>query len=153
MEVDEEQLRAAMLEVPAMRHRRPPGAVALLGEAATEEPMPVETAPTETAVVAPTPVAPAPVEPEPVKRGPYRKKRPEADNLSYCERFLVNDGARFRVNTAIDRTIHTKMKRVLSMVAPDVTIVSYISNVLAHHLDRYDDEINALYRNETDKPL
>ncbi len=148
MEVDEEQLRAAMLEVPAMRHRRPAGAVALLGEAATEEPAPVETAPTETAVVA-SPLA----EPEPPKRGPYRKKRPGADNLSYCERFLVNDGARFRVNTAIDRAIHTKMKKVLSMVAPDVTIVSYISNVLAHHLDQYDDEINALYRNETDKPL
>ncbi len=153
MEVDEEQLRAAMLEVPAMRHRRPPGAVALLGEAATEEPAPVEPAPTETAVVAPIPVAPAPVEPEPAKRGPYRKKRPGADSLTYCERFLVNDDIRSRVTTSIDRTIHAKMKKIASMVAPDVPVASYISNVLAHHLDQYDDEINALYRNETDKPL
>jgi hypothetical protein len=38
-------------------------------------------------------------------------------------------------------------------VAPEVTIVSYISNVLTHHLDQFEDEINALYRHETEKPL
>jgi hypothetical protein len=39
------------------------------------------------------------------------------------------------------------------LVAPEVTVVSYISNVLAHHLEQFSDEIGELYRRETEKPL
>ncbi len=69
--------------------------------------------------------------------------------LSYRSRFLVNDGARSRVTTAIDRNVHQRMKALLVLAAPEVSIVSYISNVLEHHLEQFEDEINELY----EKPL
>ncbi len=89
---------------------------------------------------------------EPTKRGQYRKKRPE-EGQSYRELFLVNDDVRYRVTTSIDQEIHKKMKRFLVMTAPEVTIVSYINNVLAHHLEYFKSEINEVYRHETEKPL
>jgi outer membrane biosynthesis protein TonB len=164
VDVDEEMIRDVMREVPAGRNRQPVKAETAAPESGT---MPEKQTPTPTAQTVPTAqvepepepaqalpaVHTEPKEPESTKRGPYRKKRPQEEELSYCDRFLVNDGVRSRVTTAIDRDIHKKMKKLLVLVAPEVTVVSYISNVLAHHLDLFRNEIDELYRRETEKPL
>ncbi len=149
VDVDEDMMRKAMLDVPGMHNRIAAEAASPQGETAKAVAV-VSTEP----VGAGTEAKPA-TEPtsEPLKRGPYRKKRREEDELSYYDRFFVNDGVLARVTVAVDRKIHRKMKKILSVVAPEVSIVSYISNVLAHHLEQYVDEINALYRHETEKPL
>jgi hypothetical protein len=151
VEVDEDQLRDAMLQVPIMHHRRPAGAMALLGEAVPEETASGPSAPESPAVAAAPEAGDAqaePARPEPAKRGPYRKKRPE-DEQAYRDLFLVNDGVRSRVTAAIDRDIHVRMKALLVLAAPEVSIVSYISNVLAYHLEQFEDVIDKLY----EKPL
>lgn len=129
IEVDEDMLRDAMMEIPAMRYRRPAGAVELLPETAPEEPH------------------------EPVKRPPTVKKKRREDGQPYIERFLVNDDRPARVTTAINRETHKKMKKMLTMLAPEISIVAYINNVLDHHMEQFDGEINGLYRQETEKPL
>jgi hypothetical protein len=92
--------------------------------------------------------------PESVSMQPSLNPKREVESASsYRDRFLVNDGVRSRVTTAIDRDIHKKMKKLLVLVAPEVTVVSYISNVLVHHLEQFSDEIDELYRHETEKPL
>lgn len=108
-EVDEDQLRDAMLEVPAMR-----------GGQSVES-----------------------VRKEPVKH----------DHRPYREQFLVNDGVCLRVSTYVNRDIHEKIKRLLSNAAPEVSIASYINNILAHHLEQYEQQIEELYRAGVNKPL
>lgn len=160
IEVDEDALRDAMMDVPAMRNRRPAGAVTLLGEAdkvgATTASVPTVTSteipsiPTLSSEQASPPKSP---EPEPTKRGPYRKKRQEEGQQTYRELFLVNDGECSRVSTYVNRDIHEKIKRLLSNAAPGVSIVSYLNNILAHHLEEHQDEIEQLYRTGIEKPL
>ena len=157
VEVDEKALMDAMLDVPAMRHRQPAGAMALLGEDVPMEPDPKSPATMPPSADTPVQAGETPesgnvrVQPassEPAKRGPYRKKRPE-DEQAYRDLFLVNDGVRSRVTTAIDRDIHMRMKALLVLAAPEVSIVSYISNVLEHHLEQFEEVIDKLY----EKPL
>jgi hypothetical protein len=158
MDVDEDKLRDAMLEVPAMRYRKPARAMALLGEPVPEPSSPESTAPVPAIPAAQTDETPKatevqmeqtePAKSDATKRGPYRKKRPE-DESEYRDRFLVNDGVRSRVTTAIDRDIHQRMKALLVLAAPEVSIVSYISNVLEHHLEQFENVIDKLY----EKPL
>lgn len=164
-EVDEDALRDAMMDVPAMRNRRPVGAVALLGEDTTEgkstasvpAPMPslptTKEPPTAPILSSEQTSPPKSPEPEPTKRGPYRKKRQEEGRQTYRELFLVNDGECSRVSTYVNRDIHEKIKRLLSNAAPGVSIVSYLNNILAHHLEEHQDEIEQLYRTGIEKPL
>lgn len=146
IEVDEDMLRDAMLEVPAMKNRRPAGAMALLGEAVPEQPAPTPEPPE------PALIAPVPAEPGSAKRGPYRKKRHE-EGESYRDLFLANDGICSRVSTYINRDTHETIKRILSNAAPGISIVSYINNILRHHLEQNQEIIEELYRTGIDKPL
>lgn len=159
IDVDEDMIRDTMLDIPRRRPfaeiAPPKGETISDMPAPTTPPIQVARAEPEREPVRASPAAHAePKESESARRGPYRKKKPqEEEEQPYCGRFLVNDGVRSRVTTAIDRDIHKKMKKLLVLVAPDVTIVSYISNVLAHHLELFRDEIDELYRRETEKPL
>lgn len=87
------------------------------------------------------------------RRGPSRPRKQKEEGLNYRDIFLVNDGGRARVSAYINRDVHEKFKRLLSIVAPDVTISSFINNVLNHHLEQYRDEISEMYNNEFDKPF
>jgi hypothetical protein len=71
----------------------------------------------------------------------------------YRDRFLVHYGAPCRRTTAIDTNLHRRIRKFLSATAPDISLVSYINNILAHHLEQFSDEIDELYRRETEKPL
>lgn len=128
VEVDEDILRSAMLgDVPAMRREAEPQAVLSSQESEKlEQSLP--------------------------KRGSYRKRRKEDDD-GYRSFFFVNDGEKVRVSTHVNRDLHEKMKRMLSVVAPDVTLVSYINNILRHHLEEYQDNLNEMYRKEIEKTL
>jgi outer membrane biosynthesis protein TonB len=162
VDVDEEMIRDVMREVPAGRNRQP-----VKVETAAPESGTIPEKPTPTAQIVPT--AQGELEPEPAqalpamhtepkesesaKRGQYRKKRPQEEDLSYRDRFLVNDGICSRVSTYINRDAHEKIKRLLSSAAPNISIVSYINNIVVHHLEQYQEEITELYRNGMDKPF
>jgi hypothetical protein len=83
----------------------------------------------------------------------FNPKREVGNASSYRDRFLVNDGVCERVSTYLNRDAHEKIKRLLSSAAPGVSIVSYINNIVVHHLKQYQDEITELYRSGMDKPF
>lgn len=80
-----------------------------------------------------------------------RKKREETG--TYKERYLVNIPASNRSHVYINREVADCIKRVLPVIAPDMSVSGYISNILVEHLQQHWDEINELYNKEYYKPL
>lgn len=87
-----------------------------------------------------------------VKRGPYRKKNKAAEN-SYSSTFLVNDGGLIRRTTHVDREVLEKLKRLIAIAAPDVTLTSYLSNIVRYHIEQFQDEIADLYNSSIENPF
>ncbi len=67
------------------------------------------------------------------------------DGASYRRKFLKNNPQGRRVQVYIDRSLHEQIKRFLPAVAPDVSLSSYITNIVEEHFERYIDEINRRY--------
>ena len=63
-----------------------------------------------------------------------RKKREEP--FSYKEKYLVNIPASNRSHVYINREVADCIKRVLPVIAPDMSISGYISNILVMFLKR-----------------
>ena len=80
-----------------------------------------------------------------------RKKKEETG--SYRKRYLVNIPASNRSHVYINREVAECIKRVLPVIAPDMSISGYISNILVDHIQQHWEEINELYNKEYYKPL
>ena len=91
------------------------------------------------------PIATKPSTPKP------RKKREESGN--YKERYLVNIPASNRSHIYINREVADCIKRFLPVIASDMSMSGYISNILVDHIQQHWDEINELYNKEYYKPL
>lgn len=85
------------------------------------------------------------------KRNPYRRKREEPSE--YRDKYLVNTPAPARMQTYINRESYTRIRRFLTVIAPDVSITSYVNNILSEHLEKHWDEINDIYDKALNKPL
>ena len=156
VDVDEDSIRNAMMDVPRGGHfteSAPPKSETVPKKPVPQVTLMEQSEPTDSE---PKQILPAvqtvPKESEPAKRGPYRKRKTEEEQ-AYRDLFLVNDGVCSRVSTYINRDIHEKFKRLLSNAAPGISIVSYINNILNHHLDQHHDLIEGLYRSGYDKPF
>ena len=55
------------------------------------------------------------------------------DGASYRRKFLKNNPQGRRVQVYIDRSLHEQIKRFLPAVAPDVSLSSYITNIVEEH--------------------
>ena len=137
VEVNEDMLKDIMVgDIPVFGRARPK----------YQEPKVIETEDSEpdsdegTEAVASKPSAPK-----------SRKKREEVG--TYKERYLVNIPASNRSHVYINREVADCIKRVLPVIAPDMSISGYISNILVEHLQQHWDEINELYSKEYYKPL
>ena len=75
------------------------------------------------------------------------------ESFGYRERFLVNIPASNRSHVYINREVAECIKRVLPVIAPEMSISGFISNILVDHLQKHWDEINELYNKEYYKPL
>lgn len=62
-------------------------------------------------------------------------------------RFLKTKVIGTRQCVYISRDMHQKISRIVNVLAADMTIGSYIDNVLEAHINLYRDEINARLRN------
>lgn len=67
------------------------------------------------------------------------------DGANYRRKFLNSNPQGRRVQVYIDRSLHEQIKRFLPAVAPDVSLSSYITNIVEEHFERYIDEINRRY--------
>lgn len=72
---------------------------------------------------------------------------------SYRERYLVNIPASNRSHVYINREVAECIKRFLPIIAPNMSISGYISNILVEHIRQHWEEINELYNKEYYKPL
>lgn len=75
------------------------------------------------------------------------------DVSAYRRRFLVQVPASIRCQTYINRDIYERIKRFLPVIANDVSISSYVSNILNDHLEKHWSQISELYDEESSKPL
>ena len=91
------------------------------------------------------PIAAKPNAPKP------RKKREESG--IYKEKYLVNIPASNRSHVYINREVADCIKRFLPVIAPDMSMSGYISNILVEHIRQHWEEINGLYNKEYYKPL
>ena len=54
----------------------------------------------------------------------------------------------------VSRTTHEKLMRIVTVIGGrKVTVSSYVENILLRHFEQYQDEINALYESNFQKPV
>ena len=113
-----------------------------------------EPAPKKAATAEPENISDAPAEREVTEQPKaVRNRRKKESNSDYRELFLVNTPSPNRSQTYINRDIYERIKRFLPLIAPEISIASYISNILGDHIERHWDEINEMYNQELSKPL
>ena len=100
-----------------------------------------------------TPAATVPADTPAEKPSVEKPKRKKDESFGYRERFLVNIPASNRSHVYINREVAECIKRVLPVIAPEMSISGFISNILVDHLQKHWDEINELYNKEYYKPL
>lgn len=115
----------------------------------TEQPEP-ESVPVKKPESAPA-TEPIEIQPEKTSLVKPRKKKEEAG--SYRDKYLVNIPASNRSHVYINREVAECIKRILPVIAPDMSISGYISNILVAHIQQHWEEINELYNKEYYKPL
>lgn len=84
---------------------------------------------------------------------PPQMNEKNKDVSAYRRRFLVQVPASIRCQTYINRDIYERIKRFLPVIANDVSISSYVSNILNDHLEKHWSQISELYDEESSRPL
>lgn len=98
----------------------------------------------------PEEVAPAGnIEEEPEKEIVQSKVRRKREPKDYSSLFLKKNSGTKR-QTYINADLYDKISKILSIVAKDISVPNFIDNVLDNHLKEYKEEINEIYRNNTD---
>lgn len=90
--------------------------------------------------------------PSPVIREKIRRKRNGLQE--YPEHLFDNNVVRERRQTYVSSDNYERVRTLLSVIAPTVSISCYIDNILTAHLEQYRDELNAIYSSRINlKPL
>lgn len=86
----------------------------------------------------------------PVPRGAGTGKGREAKD-AYRKRFLSERLTGTRRQTYIHDSLYRMIAGMLPALAPDMTVPTFVNNVLSDHLRRYEGLINDIYEEETSK--
>lgn len=82
-----------------------------------------------------------------------RRRKPKAKDEDYQELFLkeATISARFGKTVYVRKEYHERIQRIIRIIAKDeVSLFSYIDNVLAHHFASFQEDITALYNERND---
>ena len=74
-----------------------------------------------------------------------RKREPK----NYQSLFLKKNGTTKR-QTYVSADLYDKIAKILGIIAKDISVPNFIDNVLENHLKEYKDEINDIYRTNSD---
>lgn len=89
-----------------------------------------------------------PVKPKDNNASSKRNKR-SGNTEDYEELFLCRNEIRQRHGVYISQSVHQTIMQIVKQIAGnDVSVGGYIDNVLKHHLGKYKDEINSLYKQD-----
>lgn len=83
----------------------------------------------------------------------FRRRKQKAKDGDYQELFLkeAEISARFGKTVYVRKVYHERIQRIVRIIAKDeVSLFSYIDNVLAHHFATFQDDITALYNERND---
>ena len=90
--------------------------------------------------------------PSPVLRGKTHRKKNSLQE--YPEHLFGNNVVKERRQTYVSSENYERVRTLLSVIAPTVSISCYIDNILSAHLEQYRDELNAIYSSRINlKPL
>ena len=90
--------------------------------------------------------------PSPGLREKTRRKRNPLQ--VYPEHLFNNSVVKERRQTYVSSENYERVRTLLSVIAPTVSISCYIDNILSAHLEQYRDELNAIYSSRINlKPL
>lgn len=77
------------------------------------------------------------------------KSKRRREPKDYHSLFLKKNGGTKR-QTYVSADLYDKIAKLLGIVAKDISVPNFIDNVLENHLKEYKDEINDMYRNNSD---
>ena len=81
--------------------------------------------------------------PSPVLREKTHRKKNSLQE--YPEHLFGNNVVKERRQTYVSSENYERVRTLLSVIAPTVSISCYIDNILSAHLEQYRDELNAIY--------
>lgn len=90
------------------------------------------------------------VVPEKSEKSKPRKKR-ESDSR-FRQKYLVNTPMPGRIQVYLNRELYDEIKNYLNVIAPEVSIASYISNIIAEHIELNIEEITRMYKDRFSPP-
>ena len=86
-----------------------------------------------------------------VKEPARRKKNTPGD---YRETYFGRVDLTDRQPLYVSRTTHEKLMKIVTVIGGrKATVSSYVENILLHHFDQFQDEINELYESKFEKPF
>lgn len=92
--------------------------------------------------------------PAPSTEPPRVKQQREKDaSEQYASLYLRKREPSHKRQTYVSQHIYDKLARILAVVADQVSVPTFIDNVLSDHLERNRDLINEIYTHKIQRPL
>lgn len=85
----------------------------------------------------------------PEKPEPRKKRESES---GFRQKYLVNTPLSGRIQVYLNRKLYDEIKNYLNVIAPEVSIASYISNIIAEHIELNIEEITQMYKDSFSPP-
>ena len=82
---------------------------------------------------------------------PKPRKKWENDS-GFRQKYLVNTPMPGRIQVYLNRKLYDEVKNYLNVIAPEVSIASYISNIIAEHIELNIEEITQMYKDRFAPP-
>ena len=82
---------------------------------------------------------------------PKTRRKRESDS-GFRQKYLVNTPMPGRIQVYLNRKLYDEIKNYLYVIAPEVSISSYISNIIAEHIELNIDEITQMYKERFSPP-
>lgn len=94
------------------------------------------------------------VEEEPIKEVVQEKPKPrkKREESNYRQKYLMNTPLSGRIQVYLNRQLYDQIKNFLPVIAPETSIASYISNIIAEHIELNIEEITQLYKERFSPP-
>lgn len=84
-------------------------------------------------------------EKETVREKSKSRKKRENDSR-FRQKYLINPPMPGRIQVYLNRELYNEVKNYLNVIAPEVSIASYISNIIAEHIELNIEEITQMYK-------
>lgn len=94
------------------------------------------------------------VEKEPIEEVVQEKPKPrkKREESNYRQKYLMNTPLSGRIQVYLNRQLYDQIKNFLPVIAPETSIASYLSNIIAEHIELNIEEITQLYKERFSPP-